>query len=167
MYSRKSFGTQKYDCVMKTKEIFNSLPLTKSSVTTGFYYWSSQRSYHQELSKVFIFFVPLLHFIFQCCCRHYSNYLSIPSKPLGLWNVLYQPFHAFLWDTDISILMNPFHTKNILSISGWLLIRFSSALVFFSFQLLISIWMVTAGPPKLVDMRSFNKAPAVSYHHLN
>ena len=31
-----SFGNLKYDCVMKTTEIFNFLPLINKSVTTGF-----------------------------------------------------------------------------------------------------------------------------------
>ena len=33
---KSSFGTSKYDCVIKTKEMFRFLPLRKSSVTIGF-----------------------------------------------------------------------------------------------------------------------------------
>ena len=35
-FSLTSFGTLKYDCVMKTIEYFNFLPLINKSVTTGF-----------------------------------------------------------------------------------------------------------------------------------
>ena len=34
--SLTSFGTLKYDCVINSIEIFNFLPLTNNSVTTGF-----------------------------------------------------------------------------------------------------------------------------------
>ena len=34
-FSLTSFGTLKYDCVIKTTEMFNFLPLINSSVTTG------------------------------------------------------------------------------------------------------------------------------------
>ena len=34
-FSLTSFGTLKYDCVMKTIEMFNFLPLKTNSVTTG------------------------------------------------------------------------------------------------------------------------------------
>ena len=35
-FGSTSFGTLKHDCVIKTREIFNFLPLTNSSITTGF-----------------------------------------------------------------------------------------------------------------------------------
>ena len=43
----------KYDCVIKTREIFNFLPLTNNSVIIelNFCYKSYQQSYHQKLLK--------------------------------------------------------------------------------------------------------------------
>ena len=35
-FSLTSFGTLKYDCVIKTRELLNFLPLINNSVTTGF-----------------------------------------------------------------------------------------------------------------------------------
>ena len=35
-FSLTSFGTLKYDCVIKTREMFNFLPLINNSVTTEF-----------------------------------------------------------------------------------------------------------------------------------
>ena len=36
VFSLTSFGTLEYDCVMKTREIFNFLPLINNSVTVEF-----------------------------------------------------------------------------------------------------------------------------------
>ena len=38
VFNLTSFGILKYDCVIKTREIFNFLPLINNSVTMGFSY---------------------------------------------------------------------------------------------------------------------------------
>ena len=52
VFSLTSFGTLKYDWVIKTREIFNFLPLINNSVTTefSFYFESYQQTYHDTLS---------------------------------------------------------------------------------------------------------------------
>ena len=42
-----------------------------------------------------------------------KNHLSIRSKLLNHRNVLDEPPHAFLWDTDTLACIDPWHIKNI------------------------------------------------------
>ena len=63
-FNLTSFGTLKYDCVIKTIEILSFLPLINNSVTIGFNF---QQSYHQKLLILYVF---LLDCNLQCFCRH-------------------------------------------------------------------------------------------------
>ena len=73
-----------------------------------FHYWSHQQSYHQTLSTLFVLF---LDSNFQYCCRLFLYHFSIQWNPSDHWNVLDQTLNVFLWDTDNSILVDPWHTK--------------------------------------------------------
>ena len=55
VFNLTSFGTLKYEWVIKTREVFNFLPLISNLVTTEFSFESYQQSYHQTLS---IFYFP-------------------------------------------------------------------------------------------------------------
>ena len=72
-----SFGTLKYDCVIKTIETLSFLPLINNSVTIGFdlLLLSYQQSYHQ---KLLIFCVFILDCNLQYFCRHLAYHLNIP-----------------------------------------------------------------------------------------
>ena len=56
-FNLTSFGTLKYDCVIKTIEILRFLPLTNNSVTIGFNLYP--QSYHQKLLILYVFFIGL------------------------------------------------------------------------------------------------------------
>ena len=64
-----SFGTLKYDCVIKTMEILSFLPLINNYVTIGFslLLLIISQSYHQ---KLLVLYVSLLDCNLQCFCRH-------------------------------------------------------------------------------------------------
>ena len=66
VFSLISLGTLKHDCVIKTGEIFNVLPLIKNSVTIefGFSYESYQQSYHQK---------TLFYFLYRDCIHQYFD----------------------------------------------------------------------------------------------
>ena len=67
-FNRTSFGTLKYDCVIKTIEILSFLPVINNSVTIGFnLLLSCPQSHHQKLLVLYIF---LLDCNLQCFCRH-------------------------------------------------------------------------------------------------
>ena len=83
-----SFGTGKYDCVIKTKEIFSFLPLINNSMTTG---WSLLLLITSAIlpSSTIVTFCSFLGLnSYQCFCRHHSYHLSIQWRPLGHWNAV-------------------------------------------------------------------------------
>ena len=69
-------GTANQVCVIKTREIFNFLPLINNSVTIGlsFLLLSIQQSYHQKQS---IFFVFYLDCILQYSYKYHPYHLHI------------------------------------------------------------------------------------------
>ena len=73
-FNRTSFGTLKYDCVIKTIEILSFLPLINNSVTIGFNLLYLQ-SYHQ---KLLVLCVSLWDCNLQCFCRHLAYHSNIP-----------------------------------------------------------------------------------------
>ena len=68
-FHRTSFGTLKYDCIIKTLEILSFLPLINNSVTIGFslLLLSYPQSYHQ---KLLVLYVSLLDCNLQCFSKH-------------------------------------------------------------------------------------------------
>ena len=63
-FSLTSFGTLKYDCVIKTIEMFNFVPLINNSVIIRF-------------QKLLILYVSFLNCILQYFYKHLSYHLSI------------------------------------------------------------------------------------------
>ena len=75
--SQTSFGTLKYDCVIKTIKMFNFFfPLINNSFATGFSFLLLiiQQSYHQKLLTLYIF---CLYFILQYFDKHLAYHLRI------------------------------------------------------------------------------------------
>ena len=70
-FSLISFGTAKYDCVIKTREMFSFLPLINNSVTIGL----SVLSIISQ--KQLIFYVSYLDCAIQCFYKYHPNYSSI------------------------------------------------------------------------------------------
>ena len=58
-FSLTSFGTLKYDCVIKTIEMFNFIPLINNLLQMDlvFYYLSYQESFHQKLLRFYVFYL--------------------------------------------------------------------------------------------------------------
>ena len=65
-FSLTFFGTVKYNCVIKTREMLSFLPLTNNSVTIGstFLLLSIQQSYHQKSINILGFLFGLYYLIF-------------------------------------------------------------------------------------------------------
>ena len=109
-----SFGTGKYDYVIKTKEIFSFLPVINNSMTTGWSLLLPITSAILPSSTIITFCSSLGLKSYQCCCRHHSYHLSIQWRPLGHWNAV---GHLLLYvvlcnDHFICIFfMNPWHAK--------------------------------------------------------
>ena len=61
-FSLTSFGTLKYDCVIKTIGMFNFLPQINNSVTIGFSFLLLiiQQSYHQKLLILYASFLDCI-----------------------------------------------------------------------------------------------------------
>lgn len=98
VFSLTSFGTGK--TAMNTKKRFSFQSLINNS-SEVIYYKLYQQSYHQTPSE---FSFSFLDYTLQYCCRH----LHIIWVFLEMFQI---SFFTFLWDTDYSIRMDPWHTK--------------------------------------------------------
>ena len=129
-FSLTSFGTLTYDCVIKAREMFNFLPLINNSVIIEFSLLvliiSATRSSKtiNNLHSLSILDLPIFLLTF-CIWFEYS------IKALG-------PFNFFLFLVFSLLLIKNWYLasygslvyKYILSISGWLFIKFNNAFVF-------------------------------------
>ena len=85
MYSLTSYGTLKYDYVIKTIQMFNFQPLTNISVTTGlsFLLLMTSAIISSKTTTLYVFFLDYI-------LQYFYNYLAYRLNFINILLIAYQ-----------------------------------------------------------------------------